>query len=125
MSNKPEKGAIPLTDCLFCKIVRGEIPSQIVFENDQMIVFKDIQPVAPFHLLAIPKRHIDNIADPNLVDGELLTGLLQGIQQVATEMGLKENGFRVVANYGRDAGEAVHHLHFHMIAGRSLAWPPG
>ncbi len=114
-----------MSDCLFCKIVQGEIPSQIVFENEQIVVFKDIQPAAPVHWLAIPKRHIDNIADPKLLDGELLTGLFQGIQDVVTNEGLKENGFRVVVNYGRDAGEAVHHLHFHVLAGRSLAWPPG
>lgn len=114
-----------MKDCLFCKIIAGEIPSQKVYENDQIIIFKDIQPVAPVHLLAIPKIHIDNICDVNLVDHELLSGMFSGIQEAATQLGLKENGFRIVANYGPDAGEAVPHLHFHLLAGRRLNWPPG
>ncbi len=114
-----------MSDCIFCKIVKREIPSQIVFENDQIIIFKDIQPVAPVHFLAIPKQHIDNLCDSQLVEANLLTGLIQGIQTTVREANLIEGGFRVVVNYGRDAGEAVHHLHFHIIAGRMFAWPPG
>ena len=114
-----------MSDCIFCKIITGEIPSRKVFENDSILVFQDIQPVAPTHLLLIPKRHIGNICDPNLADGTLLTAIFTGIQEVAAQFGLKENGFRVVVNYGRDAGEAVPHLHFHMLAGRKLVWPPG
>ncbi len=114
-----------MSDCIFCKIVNREIPSQIVYENDQIVIFKDIQPVAPVHLLAIPKQHIDNLCDPQLVAVDLLTGLIQGIQTAVREANLMEDGFRVVVNYGPNAGEAVHHLHFHIIAGRMLAWPPG
>lgn len=114
-----------MKDCLFCKIVAGEIPSQKIYENDQIIIFKDIQPVAPVHLLAIPKIHIHNICDANLLDPGLLSGIFSGIQEAALQLGIKENGFRVVVNYGRDAGEAVLHLHFHLLAGRHLNWPPG
>lgn len=119
-----KKGEVPVADCLFCKIVNKEIPSQIVFEDEHVIVFKDIQPVAPTHLLAIPKIHIDNIGDPKLLNGRLATDIIAAIQKVACDMGL-DNGFRVVANCGKDAGEAVHHLHFHLLAGRTLNWPPG
>lgn len=114
-----------MADCIFCKIVKKEIPSQTVFENDQMIIFKDINPVAPIHLLAIPKEHVSNVCDPKLLNQELLSAIFKGIQEVANNLNLRDKGFRVVANYGQDAGEAVPHLHFHVIAGRKLSWPPG
>lgn len=114
-----------MSDCLFCKIVNKEIPSQVVYENDAVVIFKDIAPVAPTHWLAIPKRHIDNIGDPRLIEGELLQSIFSAIQHVSKEQNLTENGFRVVVNYGSDAGEAVPHLHFHLIAGRKMDWPPG
>lgn len=114
-----------MSDCLFCKIINREIPSQIVYENDGVLIFKDINPVAPTHWLAIPKQHVDNICDPRLTDGNLLQSIVGAIQDVAKKEGLTENGFRVVVNYGEDAGETVHHLHFHLIAGRKLDWPPG
>jgi histidine triad (HIT) family protein len=114
-----------VSDCLFCKIANKEIPSQVVFEDDQVIVFKDIEPVAPIHILLIPKIHVSNIADSKLVENGLATHMVTVIQKVADQLQLKENGFRVVINCGRDAGEAVHHLHYHIIAGRSLGWPPG
>lgn len=113
------------TECLFCKIIEKEIPSQLVYENEQIIIIKDIEPVAPIHLLLIPKLHIDNICDPKLLDRELMGDIIKGIQEVTQNIGLKENGFRIVVNYGRDADEAVPHLHWHVIAGRKLAWPPG
>ena len=114
-----------MTDCIFCKIVNKEIPSQVVFENEQVLVFKDIQPVAPIHFLAIPKIHIDNITDTRLLENELTTAIFGAIQKVAAEQGLASQGFRTIINCGKDAGEAVHHLHFHIIAGRPLNWPPG
>jgi histidine triad (HIT) family protein len=114
-----------MSDCIFCKIIRKEIPSQIVFENEQIIIIKDIQPAAPIHLLVIPKRHIDNICDPSLLEKDLSSVIIKGIQDVTQNMGLRENGFRVIINYGSDAGEAVPHLHWHLIAGRKLVWPPG
>ena len=114
-----------MSDCLFCKIIKGEIPSQVVYENEAVMIFKDIAPVVPTHWLVIPKSHIDNICDPRLVDGELLQSIFTAIQHVTKAEGLTENGFRVIVNYGTDAGEAVPHLHFHLIAGRKLNWPPG
>ena len=114
-----------MPDCIFCKIVNKEIPSQIVFEDDQVLVFKDIQPAAPIHFLAIPKIHIDNIVDPRLLENGLTTAIFSAIQTVVAEHGLASNGFRTVINCGKDAGEAVHHLHYHILAGRSLNWPPG
>lgn len=114
-----------MSDCIFCKIVNKELPSTVVYEDERVLAFKDIQPAAPTHILVIPKQHIANIADPNLLQSGLATDLMQAIQTVTQELGLRENGFRVVVNYGRDALEAVHHLHFHIIAGRSMSWPPG
>ena len=114
-----------MPDCIFCKIIAKEIPSQSVYENDQIIVIKDIQPVAPVHLLVISKRHIDNICDAKLLEQGLAGSIIQGIQEVTAKLGLREKGFRVVVNYGSDAGEAVPHLHWHLVAGRKLAWPPG
>ena len=114
-----------MSDCIFCKIIKKEIPSQAVYENDHIIVIKDIQPAAPVHLLVIPKHHIDNICDPRILEENLSSIIIKGIQEVTQNIGLRENGFRVIVNYGRDAGEAVPHLHWHILAGRELAWPPG
>lgn len=114
-----------MSDCIFCKIVQKEIPSEVVLENDQIIIIKDIAPAAPVHLLVIPKRHIDNICDPKILEENLGEAIIKGIQDVTRNIGLRENGFRVVVNYGSDAGEAVPHLHWHIVAGRKLAWPPG
>ncbi len=114
-----------MSDCIFCKIIRKEIPSEVVYENENIKIIKDIQPVAPIHLLAIPKIHIDNICDPRLLEQDLLKSIIQGIQEVSQKIGIRENGFRVIINYGRDAGEAVPHLHWHILAGRKLDWPPG
>lgn len=114
-----------VSDCLFCKIVNKEVPSQIVFEDEQVLVFKDISPTAPTHVLLIPKIHISNIIDPKLPESGVATHIFAVIQKIADDLNLKEKGFRVVVNCGQDAGEAVHHLHFHIIAGRPLGWPPG
>jgi histidine triad (HIT) family protein len=114
-----------MPDCIFCKIIKKEIPSQLLLENDQIIIIKDIEPVAPVHLLVIPKCHIDNICDPKVLDQEIIGSIIKGIQEVTQNLGLRENGFRVVVNYGSDAGEAVPHLHWHLIAGRKFLWPPG
>jgi histidine triad (HIT) family protein len=114
-----------VSDCIFCKIVSKEIPGQVVFETDQVLVFKDIHPVAPVHLLVIPKKHVTNICDPELLRDNLLVAIFEAIQHVVTNFGVQEKGFRVVVNRGTDAGEAVFHLHFHILAGRNLNWPPG
>lgn len=114
-----------VSECVFCKIINREIPSEIVYDDHQVLAFKDIQPAAPIHVLIVPKNHIDNIADPKLVENDLATAMIRGVQKVIEILKLDENGCRVVVNLGRDAGEAIPHLHYHIIAGRSLTWPPG
>jgi histidine triad (HIT) family protein len=110
-------------DCLFCKIVAGEIPSDRVHEDDRVIVFRDINPRAPTHVLAIPRRHIPSVAELTDADGELLGALFGALRQVAEAAGLK--GYRIVTNVGPESGQSVFHLHFHLLGGRSMSWPPG
>jgi histidine triad (HIT) family protein len=112
-----------MADCLFCRIVRREIPAQIVAETEDCLAFRDISPQAPVHVLVIPKVHIDSLAgvsDP-LVAGQVT--LLAAA--VAATLGVAESGYRVVFNTGDDGGQTVHHLHAHLLAGRSMSWPPG
>ncbi|HEX3219209.1 MAG TPA: histidine triad nucleotide-binding protein [Candidatus Limnocylindria bacterium] len=110
-------------DCLFCRIAAGEIPSEIVLADDQVVVFRDISPKAPTHLLAIPRRHIASIAELTDADGELLADLFGALRKVAADAGV--SSYRIVTNVGADAGQSVFHLHFHLLAGRTMAWPPG
>jgi histidine triad (HIT) family protein len=111
-------------DCLFCKIAAGEIPSRKVYEDDKVLAFYDIEPQAPVHFLVIPKDHITG-ADQITPENEAIVGhIFSVIAKVAKELGL-ENGFRVVNNCGRDAMQSVEHLHFHVLGGRQLGWPPG
>jgi histidine triad (HIT) family protein len=107
-------------DCLFCKIVRGEIPAAKVFENDQVLAFKDINPQAPVHLLVIPKKHVASFHQVPAVDAALMGQLTSAIQQVAAEAGIAETGYRVLTNNGPDAGQVVFHLHFHVLGGKPL-----
>lgn len=115
--------AVP--DCIFCKIVAGEIPAQIVYETEDLLVFRDITPQAPTHLLAIPRRHLASLAAAQDGDGTLLGQLLLACRTAAQEAGLDEGGYRVVTNIGEDGGQAVHHLHLHVLGGRAMGWPPG
>ncbi|HEX6655958.1 MAG TPA: histidine triad nucleotide-binding protein [Candidatus Limnocylindria bacterium] len=110
-------------DCLFCRIAAGEIPSDIVHQDEAVVVFRDITPKAPTHLLAIPRRHIPSAAELTGADGELLAALFTALRQVAADAGV--SGYRIVTNVGPEAGQSVFHLHFHLLAGRTLAWPPG
>ncbi|ACA60542.1 histidine triad nucleotide-binding protein [Candidatus Desulforudis audaxviator] len=114
-----------MQDCIFCRIVNREIPADVVYEDEHLLAFKDINPVAPVHLLFIPKRHIPTLFD--LQDGdERLLGLLQkAAVQVARDLGLEERGFRLVTNCQEDGGQYVFHVHYHLLAGRELNWPPG
>ncbi len=109
-----------MSDCLFCRIIARELPSQVVFENDQIMIIKDIEPVAPVHLLAIPKKHIDNACDPRILESTTLNAIYSGVQEVVENLKIKESGFRLVSNVGRDAGETIPHFHMHIIAGRKL-----
>jgi histidine triad (HIT) family protein len=111
--------------CLFCKIVAREIPSQIVFENDHVLSFKDVNPQAPTHALVIPKRHLTGIFDATDADKEMLAELLMAGRHVAGELGLAEKGYRLVINQGQDGGQSVLHLHLHVLGGRPMGWPPG
>lgn len=114
-----------MADCLFCKIAAGDIPSNKLFEDDQLLAFYDIDPQAPVHFLVIPKKHIDSAAVLTEYDAALLGHIYAVIAQLAARLGFAENGYRVVTNVGADGGQSVKHLHFHVLAGRSLAWPPG
>ena len=111
-------------DCLFCRIVAGEIPSDRVHEDEDVIAFRDIAPRAPTHVLIIPRRHIPDAHALTDSDGDLLAKLFMVVRQVADAAGL-QNGYRVVTNVGPESGQTVFHLHFHLFGGRPMAWPPG
>ncbi len=111
-------------DCLFCKIAAGEIPSKKLYEDEQVLAFYDIDPQAPVHFLVIPKQHIASPADIPAENSGVVAHAFTVIARLAQELGL-ENGYRVVTNCGKDGGQSVPHLHFHVLAKRSLAWPPG
>jgi histidine triad (HIT) family protein len=110
---------------LFQKIVAREIPAKIVSEDEDLIVFHDINPQAPVHVLLVPKKPIARLAQATAEDGILLAKLLLKAQETAKALGISETGFRVVVNSGRDGGETVPHLHVHLLGGRPLSWPPG
>lgn len=114
-----------MDDCLFCKIAAGNIPSNKLFEDETLLAFYDIDPQAPVHFLVIPKRHIASAAALTEADAALLGHVYAVIAQLCRELGVDEKGYRVVTNVGQDGGQSVKHLHFHVLAGRSLAWPPG
>ncbi len=114
-----------MSDCIFCKVVRGEIPANKRYETDTILAFDDIQPQGPVHVLVIPKRHIPNVTMLANESPSLSQDLMNAIASIASSTGICDNGFRVVANTGDDGGQTVHHLHFHLIGGRSMTWPPG
>lgn len=115
-----------MDNCIFCKIVAGEIPAQIVKRSDDAVAFRDLDPRAPTHVLVIPTRHIAAVRDAHGPDGERALGaVLAFAATVARELGLDDGGYRIVTNTGRDAGQSVDHLHFHLLGGRKLGWPPG
>ncbi len=111
-------------DCLFCKISKGEIPSKTLYEDDQVFAFYDIDPKAPVHFLVIPKKHIASAADITEIDEQLVGHIYTVIAKLIKELGCAD-GYRVVTNIGKDGGQTVAHMHFHVLAKRSLAWPPG
>ncbi|MFV0496752.1 MAG: histidine triad nucleotide-binding protein [Candidatus Fimivivens sp.] len=111
-------------DCLFCKIVAGEIPSATVYEDDRVLAFRDIDPKAPFHAVVIPKVHLASAVDINADNSAVIAHLFEVIAQIAQREKL-DKGFRVVNNCGEEGGQTVGHLHFHLLAGRNLGWPPG
>jgi histidine triad (HIT) family protein len=112
-------------DTIFGKIIRKEIPAKIVFENDSVLAFRDINPVAPTHILVIPKKPIASLAAATQEDAAILGELLIACRDIARAEGLEEGGYRVVTNTGSNAGQTVFHIHFHILGGRPMAWPPG
>ncbi len=107
-------------DCLFCKIIAGEIPSNKVYEDENVLAFHDINPQAPVHVLVIPKAHIPSVAAVDESNAEAVSKVFCAIAKVARELGLEKDGYRVVSNCGEAAGQTVHHLHFHILGGRTL-----
>jgi histidine triad (HIT) family protein len=114
-----------MTDCLFCRIGKRSIPATLVYEDDEMFVIDDIKPQAPLHALVIPKRHIATLNELTASDDELLGAMTRRAAAVAAERGYAARGYRTVFNTNGDAGQAVGHIHLHVIGGRSLTWPPG
>ncbi|GAA2098622.1 histidine triad nucleotide-binding protein [Actinomadura alba] len=112
-------------DCLFCKIVTGDVPAMIVRESDRVVAFRDINPQAPTHVLVIPKEHHVNVAELAAADPELLAEMMREAHEVAVDEGIAETGYRVVFNTGPQAGQTVFHTHAHLLGGRGLNWPPG
>lgn len=109
-----------MEDCIFCKIIKGEIPSTKVYEDDEILAFDDIEPVAPIHILVIPKKHITSLAHLQKEDEDLVGRIYGVINKIAEEKGFKEKGYRVIVNCGEDGGQEVMHLHFHILAGKKL-----
>lgn len=113
-----------MSDCIFCKIAAGEIPSTKVYEDDTVLAFLDLDPQAPQHILLIPKTHIQSAADITAANSAVVAHIFEVAAKIAAEKGFSE-GFRVVTNCGEQAGQSVKHLHFHLLAGRDFTWPPG
>ena len=113
-----------MENCVFCKIAAGQIPSKIVYQDDDVVAFEDLNPQAPHHVLIIPRRHIASLPDLTPEDGPLLASIYIAARKIASDLNL-EQGYRVVTNIGPDAGQSVFHLHFHLLGGRKLRWPPG
>ncbi len=114
-----------MADCLFCRIVQKQIPATLVHEGKKSLAFRDIHPRAPIHVLVVPKDHVDNLMDLSPAAVDTLADIQATIQAVVQKDKLEETGFRVVVNNGRDSGQEVSHLHYHILGGRRLAWPPG
>ncbi len=116
--------AVPV-DCIFCRIVSGDLPAEIVDRSDHAVAFRDLNPQAPVHVLVIPLRHIENAATVEHGDGEVIADMVVLAQRLAQDQGIAERGYRLVFNVGEDATNTVPHLHLHVLGGRSMTWPPG
>ncbi len=114
-----------MTDCLFCRIVAGEVPATVVLDRPTVLAFRDLNPQAPLHALVIPKEHVVDAAAVRPEHGELLADLVGAANELARSEGVAETGYRLVLNVGPDAGQSVLHMHLHVLAGRKLGWPPG
>lgn len=114
-----------MSDCLFCRIAAGEVPAETVYENDHVVAFRDINPVAPTHVLLIPRAHIPSLNDVAPGQRDILGELMLAAREVASREGIAETGYRLVFNTMKDAGQVVFHIHAHLIGGRAMGWPPG
>jgi histidine triad (HIT) family protein len=114
-----------MNDCIFCKIANGAIPARLVHESDSVIAFHDLNPQAPHHLLVVPRRHIATVNDLTDEERSLTGEMIDVARRLATQLGVAERGYRLVLNCNQDGGQSVYHIHLHLLAGRSLHWPPG
>ena len=114
-----------MADCLFCRIATGQIPASIVYQDDRLMAFQDLNPQAPLHVLIIPRRHIATLNDLTAGDDSLVGEMIRRAAAIAQEHGYADRGYRTVFNCNREAGQSVFHVHLHLLAGRSMAWPPG
>ena len=114
-----------MTDCLFCKIATGEMRTDLVYEDDELVAFRDINPQAPTHVLVIPRRHIATLNDLDQEDGGIAGKLVLAAKSIAEQEGIAEDGYRAVINCNAGGGQAVYHIHLHLLGGRQMTWPPG
>ena len=114
-----------MADCLFCRIIAGEIPASLVYQDDHVVAFKDITPQAPTHVLVVPRRHIESLNDLAPGDDALVGEMVRTAAKIARDAGVSERGYRTVFNTNADAGQTVFHIHLHLLGGRKIAWPPG
>lgn len=114
-----------MSDCLFCKIIAGAIPSEKVYEDDKMLAFKDIEPQAPIHVVIVPKTHISSANEITAENAEYIAHIWTMIPKIVKDLGIDEHGYRVVNNCGKDGGQTVNHIHFHLMGGREFGWPAG
>lgn len=114
-----------MTNCIFCRIASGDIPANVVYQDDQVVAFRDLNPQAPTHVLVVPRRHIATLNDLGEADAELVGRMYLAAQQIAADEGIAERGYRTVFNCNADAGQSVFHLHLHVLGGRLMGWPPG
>lgn len=114
-----------MTDCLFCKIIEKTIPAKIVYEDEQALAFEDINPQAPVHILVIPKKHIPTILELEEEDNNRLGHVFKVANKIARDKGIADRGFRLVTNCNPESGQTVYHIHFHLLGGRPMHWPPG
>ena len=114
-----------MEDCIFCKIIKGEIPCKKIYEDDKVLAFNDINPESPVHFLVIPKEHIQSVNSLNQEDIGVISHIFTVINKLVRELNISDKGYRIVNNCGQDGGQTVNHLHFHVLGGRNLKWPPG
>jgi len=114
-----------VSDCLFCGVIKGEVKGNFVYQDPSVVAFRDIRPQAPVHILIVPRKHLATLLDLAEEDNDLVGHIFQVAVSLAKNEGISQNGFRVVANCGSQAGQTVYHIHFHLLGGRSFTWPPG